>query len=72
MKESVKGETIDVMETILFTKIYERHINKSKPKDILPVIAFLKTESKHRLTGINSFLYFREVNQSLTNIIMQN
>lgn len=71
-KEIVKGETTDTMETVLFTKIYEKNIGASKIKDMLPIVNHLKANSKFDLKGINKFFYYKDINQELIKLVSQN
>lgn len=71
-KEIVKGETTDTMETVLFTKIYEKNIGTSKIKDMLPIVNHLKANSKFDLKGINKFFYHKDMNHELVRLVTQN
>lgn len=71
-KEIAIGETTDVMETVLFTKIYEKNISASKIKDMLPIMNHLKASSKFDLKGINKFFYHTDMNQELIRLVTQN
>lgn len=71
-KEIVKGETTDTMETVLFTKIYEKNIGASKIKDMLPIMNHLKANSKFDLKGINKFFYYKDMNEELIKLVTQN
>lgn len=71
-KEIVKGETTDTMETVLFTKIYEKNIGASKIKDMLPIMNHVKANSKFDLKGINKFFYHKDMNAELIKLVTQN
>ncbi len=71
-KETAIGETTDVMETVLFTKIYEKNISKSKVKDMLPILNYAIANSKFELKGVNKFLYYKDMNDELTRLVIQN
>ena len=71
-KEIAFGETTDTMETVLFTKIYEKNIGTSKIKDMLPIVNHLKANSKFDLKGINKFFYHKDMNAELIKLVTQN
>ena len=71
-KEIAFGETTDTMESVLFTKIYEKNIGTSKIKDMLPIMNHLKANSKFDLKGINKFFYHKDMNQELVRLVTQN
>ena len=71
-KEIAFGETTDTMESVLFTKIYEKNIGTSKIKDMLPIMNHLKANSKFDLKGVNKFFYHKDMNQELVRLVTQN
>ncbi len=71
-RETSLDECVDTMETVLFTKIYEKNIGRSKVKDMLPLVDFVKADSKFKLGGVNKFLYNKDLNAELVRMITQN
>lgn len=70
--ETSRSETVDIMESVLFTNIIGSNVGKSKPKDMLPLIGFMKANINFSLSGINKMIYYSQVKTELKKMITCN
>lgn len=74
--EYVVNEKVDIVfEPILFTNIITDQLGKKKPKDILPLISYIKSDlaaRHHDLTGINKHIYYSDIKKELNKLVLCN
>lgn len=54
-------ETVDVMETVLFTKIVEEEFNKNPVSEILPIMRYVGAEWGLNISRENQFKIAKKI-----------